>query len=224
MRRTSCIVALGLTLTIGVLGRATTAPGFSFSDEERKDAEEHEKGKSRVRTAGALRLDAKCQARLAQRRTMIILGEHVGSGYRTQQGSYDRHFGVLSSSLQRLGLRVYTPEEIRARVAQAEIDAYFRNDPDAALNAAKKLGPDLVLRATISSRSTFNQFMGLSEVAVSIGLSLTDGSGRIVSEASASSDSYSGSDTLGMALRLLNEQAPSAVNRLYLGFCRDAGS
>ena len=48
--------------------------------------------------------------------------------------------------LRSLGLRTFTPEEIRAQIAQAEIDAYFRNDPDAALAASKKLGASFVLK------------------------------------------------------------------------------
>ena len=43
-------------------------------------------------------------------------------------------------------MRTYTPEEIRAQIAQAEIDAYFRNDPDAALAASKQLGASFMLR------------------------------------------------------------------------------
>lgn len=216
----STLAIIALVVTMVALAPPPTGADFSFSEEDRKNDAEHEKAQDRTRAAASVRLDPKCQAALGQRKTMIIVAEHVGSGYRTRQTSYDRHFGVLSSSLQRLGVRVFTREEIRAQVAQAEIDAYFRNDPDAALGAAKKLGPNLVLRAAISSRSSYNDFMGLPEVAVSIALSLTDSSGRVVSEASASADSYSGSDTLGMAYRLLSEQAPAVLNTLYLGFCR----
>ena len=42
-----------------------------------------------------------------------------------------------TSACAALGLRTYTPEEIRSQIAQAEIDAYFRNDPDAALSASR---------------------------------------------------------------------------------------
>lgn len=199
---------------------ATSVSAFSFSEEERKDHEGQERARTRASAAASYQLPAKCKERLAGRRTLIIVAEHVGSGYRTRQEDYDPHFSVLSRDLGRLGVRVYSREEIRAQVAQAEIDAYFRNDPDAALGASKKLGPDLVLRAAIGSRSAYNEFMGLPEVAVSIALSLTDASGEVLSTALASADSYSGADTLGMALRLLNEQAPAAVNKLYGDFCR----
>ena len=210
-------------LVLALLLARGSAGAFSFSDEERKDHESQERARTRARAAASYQLDAKCKARLAERRTLIIVAEHVGSGYRTHQEDYDPHFSVLSRDLGRLGVRVYSREEIKAQIAQAEVDAYFRNDPDAALGAAKKLGPDLVLRAAIGSRSSYNEFMGLPEVAVSIALSLMDGNGEILSTASASADSYSGSDTLGMALRLLNEQAPGALNKLYGDFCRHGG-
>ena len=70
-----------------------------------------------------------------------------------QQQNYGPHFQAINSRLRGLGLRTYTPEEIRQQIAQAEIDAYFRNDPDAALAAAKKLGASFVLRGLISSHA-----------------------------------------------------------------------
>jgi hypothetical protein len=213
---------LTVAILAAVLAVRSAGAEFSFSEEDRKTQEEHDAKQRRQRAAGAVTLDARCRAKLDKRKTMIIVAEHVGARYRTRQVDYDPHFSVLSRDLQRLGVRVYSRAEIQAQIAQAEIDAYFKNDADAALGAAKRLGPNLVLRAAIGSRSSYNEFMGLPEVAVSIALSLTDSSGRIIAQASAGDASYSGSDTLGMALRLLNEQAPGALNRLYLDFCRRA--
>ena len=53
-------------------------------------------------------------------------------------------------------MRTFTPEEIRAQIAQAEIDAYFKNNPDAALSAAKRLGASFILRGLISSEARMN--------------------------------------------------------------------
>lgn len=92
-------------------------------------------------------------------------------------------------------------------IAQAEIDAYMRNDPDAALNASKKMGADFILRGVISSRSAINPVLRIPEVYVSMSFTLTAADGRPVSDVSASAESYSGTDTLGMALTLVNEQA-----------------
>ena len=57
-----------------------------------------------------------------------------------QQQNYGQHFDAINRRLRYLGLRTFTPEEIRRQIAQAEIDAYFRNDPNAAISASKRLG------------------------------------------------------------------------------------
>jgi hypothetical protein len=204
---------------VTLVGRAA-ADDFSFSHEEEKSKREHEQAAG---AAAPVELSAACRKAIARRRTVIVVAESIdGGGFRTRQSAYGPHLQTLAHVLRALGVRTYTPEEIRAQVAQAEIDAYFRNDPDAALAASSKLGADLVLRGVISSRSVFNEFMGLPEVAVSIGLALADRSGCVLSEATASADSYSGYDTLGMALRLVNEQAPGVVSRLFADYCRRA--
>ena len=65
---------------------------------------------------------------------MVVIGEVQSNGViAAQQQNYGRHFQAINSRLRALGLKTYTPEEIRRQIAQAEIDAYFRNDPDAAL-------------------------------------------------------------------------------------------
>jgi hypothetical protein len=197
-----------------------SAAAFSFTEEEQRDrdAQHHERAGKRSEGAG---LDAACRSELGKHRTVVIIGERTsGGGLRTEQSAYGSHFQVLSRGLRNLGVSTYTQEEIHAQIAQAEVDAYFRNDPDAALGASRKLGADLVLRGTISSRSVFNEFMGLPEVAVTIALALADGSGHVISESSANADSYSGYDTLGMALRLMNERAPGVLATLFRDYCR----
>lgn len=197
-----------------------SAAAFSFTEEEQRDRDDqhHEHAGRRGEGAG---LSAACRAELGKHRTVVIIGERTsGGGLRTEQSAYGSHFQVLSRGLRNLGVRTYTQEEIHAQIAQAEVDAYFRNDPDAALGASRKLGADLVLRGTISSRSVFNEFMGLPEVAVTIALALADGSGHVISESSANADSYSGYDTLGMALRLMNERAPGVLATLFGDYCR----
>jgi hypothetical protein len=51
---------------------------------------------------------------------------------------------------------------------------------------------------------------------------LSAADGKTISDASASADSYSGTDTLGMALILVNEQADGVVGRLASDYCRHA--
>jgi hypothetical protein len=216
------IVAVCGVLACVATHAPSTSFAFSFSEEEERDeASRREVGRRSWRGGSGSTLGADCRARLGQRRTVVLIAERSDDGgYRTEQSTYGPHLQALTRRLRELGVRTYSPEEIRAQVAQEEIDAYFRNDPDAALAASAKLGADLFLRGVISSRSTFNEFMGLPEVAISMGIALADRSGAVVSEATASADSYSGADTLGMALKLTNEQAPSVVTQLFADYCR----
>jgi hypothetical protein len=43
--------------------------------------------------------------------------------------------------------------------------------------------------------------------------------GKLISAASAKAESYSGSDTLGMASTLIEEQADAVVGTLLSGYC-----
>jgi hypothetical protein len=122
-----------------------------------------------------------------------------------------------------LGLRTYTPEEIRRQIAQAEIDAYFRNDPDAALGASKRLGASFVLRGLITSQATRNPMMAVNQVSVNMKFTLYGSNGRLISDTEAGSSSYAGADVARMALTLVNEKADEVVPALYADYCRNAG-
>src|SRR6266480_3682193 len=84
-----------------------------------------------------------------------------GQGFKFSQQDDGPHFQAINTRLRALGLKTYTPEEIRRQIAQAEIDAYFRNDPDAALAASKRLGASFILRGLISSQATRNPMMAV---------------------------------------------------------------
>ena len=150
---------------------------------------------------------------------MVLVAERGNNGLNTDQGRYGSHFQSLDKRLQKLGMRTLSQEEIRKQVAQAEIDAHFRNDPDAALQAAQKHGAHLTLRGVISSRRAINPMLRIPEVYINMGFNLIDAEGRYVSEAGASSESYSGTDTVGMAATLIAEQADGVVRRLISGYC-----
>jgi hypothetical protein len=155
---------------------------------------------------------------------MVVIGERQSNGViAAQQQNYGRHFQAINSRLRALGLRTFTPEEIRRQVAQAEIDAYFRNDPDAALAASKRLGANFVLRGLISSQATRNPMMAVNQVSVNMGFTLTGSSGRVISNVDANSSSYAGADVQHMALTLVNEKADEVVAELYSDYCRNAG-
>jgi len=154
---------------------------------------------------------------------MVIIGEQRSNGFiEAHQQNYGAHYQAINKRLQALGLRTYTPEEIRRQIAQAEIDAYFRNDPDAALAASRRLGASFVLRGLISSQATRNPMMAVNQVSVNMGFTLTGSNGRVISDTDASSSSYSGADIERMALTLVNEKADEVVAKLYGDYCRNA--
>ena len=155
---------------------------------------------------------------------MVIIGEMRSNGViYAQQQNYGPHFQAINTRLRGLGLRSYTPEEIRRQIAQAEIDAYFRNDPDAALAASKRLGASFVLRGLISSQAQKNPMMNVNQVSVNMDFNLAGSNGRQISTAQAHSSSYAGADVGRMALTLVNENADDVVAKLYADYCTNAG-
>ena len=197
------------------------AQRFSFSQPD--DADKQEQAARDARIADAL--SAPCRADLKNKKIMVVIGERQSNGYvEARQQNYGEHYQAINKRLQALGLRTYTPEEIRRQIAQAEIDAYFRNDPDAALSASRRLGASFVLRGLISSRATPNPMMAVNQVSVNMGFTLTASNGRVISDTEARSSSYAGSDVHQMALTLVNEKADEVVAMLYADYCRNAGT
>lgn len=195
------------------------AQGFSFSQPDDSDRLEQEARQSRI----AAQLSTPCRAALKDKKIMVVIGERQSNGIiATQQQNYGPHFQAINTRLRALGLRTYTPEEIRQQIAQAEIDAYFRNDPDAALSAAQRLGANFVLRGLISSQATPNPMMMVNQVSVTMKFTLYGSNGRVVSDTQASSSSYAGADVEHMALTLVNEKADEVVPKLYADYCRSA--
>ena len=196
------------------------AQRFSFSQPD--DADKQEQAARDARIADAL--SAPCRADLKNKKIMVVIGERQSNGYvEARQQNYGEHYQAINQRLQALGLRTYTPEEIRRQIAQAEIDAYFRNDPDAALSASRRLGASFVLRGLISSQATPNPMMAVNQVSVNMGFTLTASNGRVISDTEARSSSYAGSDVHQMALTLVNEKADEVVAMLYADYCRNAG-
>jgi acid stress-induced BolA-like protein IbaG/YrbA len=218
-RRTVGVLLLALPLVAGL----ASAQGFKFSnpdpDEQAAQAQQAAR-EDRI----AYDLSTPCRADLKGKKIMVVIGERRSNGYvDAEQRNYGPLFDAINNRMKALGLRVYTPEEIRAQIAQAEIDAYFKNNPDLALSAAKRLGASFVLRGLITSETTMNPIMAVNQVAVGMNFTLTGSNGRIVSEAGANSASYAGANVSQMALTLVNEQADEVVARLYGDYCRNAG-
>jgi len=213
-----------LVLSLALAAGPVPAQTFKFSEQEAQDkaADKAEADARQGRIAADLATP--CRADLKGKKIMVIIGEVQSNGYiAAQQQNYGPHFQAINSRLRSLGLRTYTPEEIRAQIAQAEIDAYFRNDPDAALAASKKLGANFVLKGLITAQAAGNLMMPVNQVSVGMSFTLTGANGRMISTADAYSASYAGADVSRMALTLVNENADEVVARLYGDYCRNAG-
>jgi hypothetical protein len=212
----SVLLAAALVLATGM----AAGQGFKFSQPDTSGQQEEAAKQQRIHE----QLSVPCKASIKDKKIMVLIGEQQSNGYiATQQENYGQHFDAINQRLRALGLRTYTPEEIRRQIAQAEIDAYFRNDPDAALAASKKLGASFVLRGLITSQASGNLVMRVNQVSVNMGFALTGSNGRQVATAQAGSSSYAGADVARMALTLVNEQADEVVARLYAEYCTNAG-
>jgi len=213
-----------LVLLLPLAAVPVEAQDFKFSTQDAMDkaADKAEADARQGRIAADL--GTPCRADLKGKKIMLIIGEVQSIGViAAQQQNYGPHYQAINARLRSLGLRTFTPDEIRAQIAQAEIDAYFRNDPDAALAASKKLGASFVLKGLITSQAVRNPMMPVNQVSVNMDFTLTGANSRIISRAEANSASYSGADVSRMALTLLNENADEVVARLYGDYCRNAG-
>ncbi len=220
--RPRLVLALLLT-TAAFAATPAFAQGFKFSQPTEDDLADQAQAQARQDRIWD-QISTPCRSDLKDKKIMVVIGERQSNGYiAAQQQNYGPHFQAINKRLRALGLRTYTPEEIRAQIKQAEIDAYFRNDPDAALAAAKRLGASFVLRGLISSTASRNPIMAVNQVSVSMGFTLTASNGRMISDTEASSSSYAGADVQRMALTLVNENADEVVATLYADYCRHAG-
>jgi hypothetical protein len=202
---------------------AAAQQGFSFSREAERSAYEQATQEAARQNRIATNLSTPCRDALKNKKIMLIIGEQQSNGVvLAQQQNNGPHYQVINARLRSLGLQTFTPEEIRKQIAQAEIDAYFKNDPDAALSASRRLGASFVLRGLITSQATVNPVLRVNQVSVGMGFSLASSNGKNISDAGAAAASYAGPDVRAMALTLLNEQADEVVSKLYSDYCRNA--
>ena len=207
---------LSLLLRLTIMSPTVLAQGFKFSDDDKAQALEKAERQRRIDN----QLATPCLDRIKNRKIMVLIGEEVNGAIQARQAAFSPHFDAINARLQKLGLRTYTQEEIRRQIAQAEIDAYFKNDPDAALSAAKRMAANYTLKGLISSRAMRNPMIPVNQVAVSMQFVLAGADGKRVAQAEAQSQSYSDADVQGMALTLINEQAEEVVANLYSAYCR----
>jgi hypothetical protein len=215
--RTSSVILLASW----ALAASAHAQGFKFSNPP--PGAEAEAGAQAQRQAQVWdQLDTPCRNRVKNRKIMVLIGEEKNGYVTASQGSFGRHVEAINNRLKSLGLKTYTAAQIRSQIAQEEIDAYFKNDPDRALSASRRMAAQYVLRGVIASQATHNAMVNVNQVNVNMNFTLTDAGGRPVSTASASNASYAGSDVSGMALTLIEERADEVVAKLYSDYCRNA--
>lgn len=211
--RTSSAILLSLCLAAG----SAQAQGFKFSNDPDAAADAQQKAnRDAVVTS---QLSTPCREKIRNRKIMVVIAEERNGRLMTQQGGFNRHVEAINTRLEALGLKTYTPAQIRSQVAQAEIDAYFRNDADAALNASKRLAAQYVLKGVIASDVGRNAIIKVNEVRIRMDFKLNEASGRLVSSAGARNESYAGADIAGMALDLIEERADEVVAQLYSDYC-----
>lgn len=203
------------------IGACAFAQGFKFSNpsaDEQKAADEQQRKEERIDR----QLSTPCRERIKSRKIMVLVGEERSGGVYAAQSNFGRHVEAINSRLQALGLKTYSAEQIRKQIAQEEVDAYFKNDPDRALSAAKRLAAQYVLKGVIATQAFRNPMVNVNQVSVTLDFTLTDAAGRPVSTARATHASYSGADVSGMALKLIEERADEVVAQLYSDYCRNA--
>ena len=203
------------------LAMAAHAQGFKFSSPS-ADEQAEAAAKARKDAVIASDLATPCRERIKNRKIVVLVAEEINGALVAPQGKFGRHVEAINQRLQALGLKTYSAEQVRKQVAQEEVDAYFKNDPDRALSASRRLSAQYVLKGVIATQAGRSAVPGVNTVKVDMRFTLTDAAGRPVSTATADNASYAGGDVGGMALTLIEERADEVVARLYSDYCRSA--
>jgi hypothetical protein len=157
------------------------AQGFKFSNEDNSDKAAEAERQAKIDAM----LATPCRDKIKNQKIMVLIGENQNGAIVAKQAAYGSHFDAINNRLRALGLRTYTQEEIRKQVAQAEIDAYFKNNPDAAISASKRLAAQYILRGVIDTQMMRNAVVNVNQVIIRLDFTLTGANGRMISEASA---------------------------------------
>lgn len=195
--------------------------GFRFSNPA-PDAQAESAEQQQRRAQVDAQLSTPCRDRIKNRKIVVLVGEERNGAVSAPHGQFARHVEAINGRLQSLGLKTYSPEQIRKQVTQEEVDAYFKHDPDRAISASKRLAAQYVLKGVIATQALRNAAVNVNQVNVALDFTLTDAGGRPVSTARATHASYAGADVSGMALTLIEERADQVVAQLYADYCRKA--
>lgn len=217
---TTLVALTGLVLGTGLPAHAQ---GFKFSDPDpaaKADKDAKDKRDAQVQEM----LAAPCLKRIRNQKIMVVIAENKDGVISANQAAYNTHVSAINDRLQAVGLSTFTPAQIRAQVAQAEVNAFFKNDADAAISASRRLAAQYILKGVITSSTHRNAIINVNQVSIGMKFTLTGANGRMISQSSASNESYAGHDVAGMALTLVEESAEEVVAKLYSDHCRAAGA
>lgn len=192
----------------------TTLSGFSFQEAELEDQVEEEQ---RQELIGQL-ISTLCSKKLKNKKIAVIIGEkhHAKYTHNTKNTQVSR---ILNEYLKELGLKTYSQSQIKQQIANAEVKAYLSGDPDTALNVARRLAANFLLKGIVRIQEGVNKSINVNEVSVNIYFTLTNSKGRTISTIDIQDASYASSDTYGMAIQLVKEQGRLAVAKLYHAYC-----
>lgn len=197
------------------------ANAFSFSeDNEQIEKEENADATNKQKKISSL-LAVPCKKGRRALKVVVMIGEKSNGNYISRkQSNYSPLFQAVNASLNDVGFQTYTQKEITDQIAQAEIDAFLTNDMDAAATAASRLKANLMLQGMVTKITRKNPILNINEVFVNINFTLVNVSGeRRICTVSSKSDSFSGADTLNVALDLIRNEADLIAAELFNCHC-----
>jgi hypothetical protein len=217
------IITFIVFLLIGGLYAPIQAQAFSFSEnEEQIENEENADATNKQKKIRSL-LAVPCKQGREALNVVVMIGEKDNGRYiRRTQSNYGPLFQQVNVSLNDVGFQTYTQKEITDQIAQAEIDAFLRNDMDAAATAASRLKANLMLQGILTKTTRRNRVLNVNEVFIHINFTLVNVSGqRRTCTVSSKSASFSGADTLSVALDLIENEADLLAAELFNCHCRN---
>ena len=209
---------------VSLCAATVCAQDFRFSTEEQKQKAAQADAAAERRARVESLLSAPCLDRIRDQKIMVVLGEDRNGVVVAGQALYNPHFEAINQRLRAVGLRTYTPEEIRRQIAQAEMEALLGTTFEAARAASKRLAARYILRGLITSRAARNAVVNVNQVSVNMNFVLTAADGALISQVSEKNESFAGRDVAAMALTLINERADELVAQLYSDYCQGAAA
>ena len=158
-------LATAVAITFGLWASVSLAQGFKFSNEDTADKAREMETWPVCRRCWP----ARARPRSRTRKILVLIGEQQRSSpdrtSRSSPGYMGRFLRRPQRACRHWAWKTFTQEQIKAQIAQAEIDAYFKNGPDGALAASKKHAANFyALRGLISTQTVYNTLARVNQV------------------------------------------------------------